>query len=263
MSKVSIPVPIGFDVKGEVGIGSLRTSLHGSPTTTVRQHVISALANGTNLGTINKIVLVDSGGTERNYTTSLSYSISTGTNQATLTITCSISITAAYTVAKVRAYSGTNLYFDTALSTTINVNAGDTASVTLTITISFSGTLTYGTISASGDATYPTHTLTYRIAQVLSGATSVSNLKVTSVYFHLWYSGTTTETSKTISTTNTVSADGLSVTISCSWTADSNYDLDIIEIVLYDGSRGWGYTLTTAISVPYNSTVSYSETVSA
>jgi hypothetical protein len=263
MSRLSIPVPIGFDVKGEVGVGSIRTSLHGSPTTTVRQHVISALANGTNLGKIDKIVLVDSAGTERDYTTSLSYSISTGTNRATLTITCTISITAAYTVAKVRAYSGTNLYFDTALSTTINVNAGDTASVTLTITISFSGTLTYGTISASGDATYPSHTLTYRIAQVLSGATSVSNLKVTSVYFHLWYSGTNVDTSKTIPTTNTVSSDGLSVTVSCSWTADASYDIDYIAVKLNDGSEGWAYTLSTAISVPYGSSVSYSETVSA
>jgi hypothetical protein len=263
MSRLSTPVPIGFDVKGELGVGNIKSSLHGSPTTTVRQHVISALANGTNLGKIDKIVLVDSGGTERDSTTSLSYSISTGTNQATLTITCTISITAAYTVAKVRAYSGTNLYFDTSLSTSINVNSGDSASVTLTITISFSGTLTYGTISASGDATYPSHTLTYRIAQVLSGGTSVSNLKITSVYFHLWYSGTTTETSKTVSPSVTVSSDGLSLTISCSWTADSNYDLDYIAIKIYDGSEAWAYTLTTAIKVPNGSTVSYSETVSA
>jgi hypothetical protein len=263
MAKLSLPVPIGFDVRGELGIGDTKSSLHGSPTTTVRQHVISALANGTNLGTINKIVLVDTGGTERDSTTSLNYSISYTTNQATLTITCSISITASYTISKVRSYSGTNLYFETSLSTSISVGSGDTANVTLNITISFSGTLTYGSISASAGATYPTYTVCYRIAQVLSGNTSVGNLKIVYVYFHLWYSGTSTETSKTISTTNTVSSDGLSVTISCSWTADADYDLDIIAPVLYDGSRGWGYTLSTTISVPKNSTVSYSEKVSA
>ncbi|MCC6057029.1 MAG: hypothetical protein LM583_10175 [Desulfurococcaceae archaeon] len=263
MSKVSIPVPIGFDVKGEVGIGSLRTSLHGSPTTTVRQHVIRALYDGTLLSRIDKIVLVDSAGTERDYTTSLSYSISTGTNQATLTITCTISITAAYTVAKVRAYSGTNLYFDTALSTTISVNAGDSASVTLSITISFSGTLTYGTISASASATYPSYTICYRIAQVLSGGISTSYISVANVIFRLYYYGTIQETSKTIASIETLSADGLSVTISCSWQADYDYEIFAIDIQLVDGSIGWSYTLPQTIIVPKLSTVSYSETVSA
>ena len=263
MSKLSVPAPIGFKVEGEIGVGKLKSSLHGSPTTTVRQHLISALANGTNLGQINKIVLVDSNGTERDNTTSLNYSINTGSNQATLTITGTINITASYTVARVRAYSGTNLYFDTSLSTTINVNNGDAASVTLTITISYSGTMTYGSITETGDATYPTHVLTYRIAQVLSGGTTASNLKVSAVYFELFYAGTDVETSKTVSTTNTVSSDGLSLTISCSWTADDNYEIFYIAVRLNDGSEGWAYTLHTSIEVPYGSTVSYTETVSA
>ena len=263
MASLSLPIPIGFDVRGDVSIGNVKTSLHGSPTTTVRQHVIRALYDGTQLSKIDKIVLVDSGGTERDSTTSLSYSISTDTNKATLRITCTISITASYTIARVRSYSGTNLYFDTSLATSVSVSAGDSASVTLDITISFSGTLTYGTISASASASYPSYTICYRIAQVLSGAISASSISVANVIFRLYYYGTVQETSKTVGAGKTLSADGLSVTISCSWQADYDYEIFAIDIQLVDSSIGWNYTLSTTIVVPKLSTVSYSETVSA
>jgi hypothetical protein len=263
MSKIPIPLPIGFDVKGEVEARSIKSSLRGSPTTTVRQHVIHALAYGTGLSRIDRIVLVDSAGAERDSTTSLNYSISTGTNQATLTITCIISITANYTITRVRAYSGTNLYFDTSLATPITVNVGDSVSVTLTITITFSGTLTYGNISIPGDATHPTHTLTHRIAQVLSGAVSASSIRISAIFLRLWEINLREERTITITPSISVAADGLSLTISGSWTSDSDYEILYIAIRIADGSNAWGYNVNGAIGLPAGSRFTYTETVSA
>jgi len=55
---------LSLDVKGLIELNRESLLLHGSPTTTVRQHVIRALYDGTLLSKITKIALVDTGGTE-------------------------------------------------------------------------------------------------------------------------------------------------------------------------------------------------------
>ena len=59
-------------VSGSLGKSAV---LSGSPTTTFKNDFAQALYNGTGLSAINKLVLVDTGGTEKDYTTSLTFNI--------------------------------------------------------------------------------------------------------------------------------------------------------------------------------------------
>jgi len=240
-------------VSGELSVRDVKSTLHGSPTTTLRQHVIKALYDGTTLGVIDKLVLVDTTDVERDYTTTLGRSISA--NQ--LTITATISITASYSIAKVRSYVGTVLYFETALASAIPVNSGDTVSVTLTITVSISGNLTYGT------STFPLTMGVFgnRVARVLGADLDVSYLKVNDIQFV----GTDSEGSPQqipATPTKTLSADGLSMTMSASITPTFYFNISEIRIRTTDVQNLWYYGGLT-ISVPANSTLNYSETVTA
>jgi len=227
--------------------GLYQTPLTGSPTTTLKQHVIRALYDGTQLSKITKIALVDTGGTERDSTTSLSYNVSG--NQ--LTITCSITATASYTIGKVRAYAGTNLYFETTPSTQPAVNSGDTVNVTLTITVSISGTLTYG------GSNYSMTMVNFGnlVCNVLAGNTSASGLKINLINF---VGGST---SNSVGTSNTLSADGLSVSFTGTIQVITGYTINTIEI--YGSTQLlWKYT-GLSVAVTDGSTVTYSEQVSA
>jgi hypothetical protein len=242
-----------INVNGEVSVKSVKSALHGSPTTTLRQHLIRCLYDGTTLGAIDKIVLVDDTDTERDYTTTLGYSVSA--NQ--LTITASISITASYSIAKVRSYRGTTLYFETALASPIPVNNGDTVSVTLTITVNISGSLTYGTSS------FPLAMGVFgnRVARVLGGELDPSYLRVDNVQFV----GTDAEGVAqviTVTPTKSISTDGLSMTMSASITPSFSFDISEIRIRTADLQNLWTYSNLT-VYVPANSTLNYSETVSA
>jgi hypothetical protein len=240
-------------VEGEVSVKSVKSVLHGSPTATLRQHIIRALYDGTSLGAIDKIVLVDDAGVERDSTTSLGRTVSA--NQ--LTITASISITASYSIAKVRSYRGTTLYFETALASPIPVSSGDTVSVTLTITVSISGSLTYGTSS------FPLTAGIFgnRVARVLAGELDPSYLRVDNIQFV----GVDAEGAQqviTVTPTKTLSGDGLSMTMSASITPSFSFDISDIRIRAVDLQNLWTYSNLT-IYVPANSTLNYSETVSA
>jgi len=236
-----------LNVVGGIGLNNENIPLHGSPTATLRQHVIRALYDGTLLSKIDKIVLLDTEGYEEDSTTSLSYSVSG--NQ--LTITCSISVTAVYTIAKVRVYAGTNLYFETALSTTQPVSNGDTVNITLTITVSISGTLTYGghtysmTMADFGNL----------VCNILAGRETPDRLKVSSITF------VGTAGNINVGTSNTLSADGLSVSFTGS--GSTSVDNTITEIDVLAPTRTlWKYT-GLSVSVTAGSTLTYSETTSA
>ena len=236
-----------LNVVGGIGLNNENIPLHGSPTATLRQHVIRALYDGTLLSKIDKIVLLDTEGYEEDSTTSLSYSVSG--NQ--LTITCSISVTAVYTIAKVRVYAGTNLYFETALSTTQPVSNGDTVNITLTITVSISGTLTYGghtysmTMADFGNL----------VCNILAGSEAPDRLKVSSITF------VGTAGNINVGTSNTLSADGLSVSFTGS--GSTPVDNTITEIDVLAPTRTlWKYT-GLSVSVTAGSTLTYSETTSA
>jgi hypothetical protein len=227
--------------------GLHQTPLTGSPTTTLKQHVIRALYDGTQLSKITKIALVDTGGTERDSTTSLSYSVSG--NQ--LTITCSITASASYTIGKVRAYAGTTLYFETTPSTQPAVNSGDTVNVTLTITVSISGTLSYGGSSYSMTMV----NFGNLVCNVLAGNTSASGLKVNLINF---VGGST---SNSVGTSNTISGDGLSMSFTGTIQVITGYTINTVEIYGLTQLL-WKYT-GLSVTVSDGSTVTYSEQVSA
>jgi hypothetical protein len=226
--------------------GLYQTPLTGSPTTTLKQHVIRALYDGTLLSKITNIALVDTGGTERDSTTSLSYSVSG--NQ--LTITCSITASASYTIGKVRAYAGTNLYFETTPSTQPAVNSGDTVNITLTITVSISGTLTYGGSSYSMTMV----NFGNLVCNVLAGNASASGLKINLINF---VGGST---SNSVGTSNTLSADGLSVSFTGTIQVITGYTINTVEIYGLTQLL-WKYT-GLSVTVTDGSTVTYSEQVS-
>jgi hypothetical protein len=249
----SVNLDLNLNVSGELAVNSNTTSttsitsLHGTPTTTVRQHVIRALFDGTQLSKITKIVLVDTGGTERDSTTSLSYSVSGNE----LTIACTISVTASYTIARVRSYADTYLYFDTTVSPQISVSSGDIVTVTLKITASISGTLTYGTASYSMTMV----DFGNLAVSVLAGTKSASDLKISGVIF------VCQTASYNASPTKNISSDGLTVYFSASATIISADTLTAIEIWAPVKTL-WKYS-GLSIPLPAGSSVSYSESVSA
>jgi hypothetical protein len=248
MSSVNLDIKdLKLSVDGELKVNSNTVSLHGSPTTTVRQHVIRALYDGTQLSKVTKIVLVDTGGTERDSTTSLSYSVSGNE----LTIACSISATASYTIARVRSYAGTNLYFDTAVSPQVTVASGDVVTITLKITVSISGTLTYGTASYSMTMV----DFGNLAVSVLAGAKSASDLNISAVVF------VCQTASYSVGATKTISTDGLMLYFTASTTVLSADTLTAVEV--WASTRTlWRYA-GLSIPLPAGSTVSYSEAVSA
>jgi hypothetical protein len=207
---------LNLNVKGEVEFKGGNTSLSGSPTTTVKQHVIRALYDGTLLSKITKIVLVDTDGTERDSTTSLSYSVSGNK----LTITCNISITASYTIGKVRSYAGTNLYFETTPSTQTPVNSGDTVNVSLEITASISGTLVYGDILISLSMV----DFGNLVCNVLAGNITPDKLNISTIVFIGSVKNFNVTPSKTLS------SDGLKVSFSGSVTSDTTMMITAIKI---------------------------------
>jgi hypothetical protein len=196
---------IRFTVKGKLRVNNRETSIRGSPTTTVRQHVIRALYDGTGLKKIDRIVLVDTAGNERDSTTTLQYNRYINK----LTITCSITATASYTVARVRAYAGADLYFDTIPDQQPPVSAGYKVDVTLEIVVNMTGNVTYDSASRPLTPVY-IHAL---IASILGGEKTASAINVARVEF--WISGTRAS----FTPAKNLSADGLSLTISGS-TAD-------------------------------------------
>jgi ribosome-associated toxin RatA of RatAB toxin-antitoxin module len=131
---------IGIRIKGELKVNDIPVG-ETSPQDPLFDDIVNEVgSNTTYVSKIDKIVLVDNTGAERDSVTSLTYSTPAG-NQAQITGT--ISITAGYTVSYVRAYSGTKKYFETSWSR--SVASGDKVDVTLTITTNVSGSISGST----------------------------------------------------------------------------------------------------------------------
>lgn len=240
-----------FEVKGSLTVRGDTVELSGTPTTTVRLHFIRALYDGTQLSTINKLALVDTGGTERDYTTSLTYNVVGGALQIQGTIT----ITASYTVARIRSYSGTNLYFDTTLSEAKSVSSGDTVSATVTITFSMTGSLSNYAFVADQVAA--------RVYDVFRGTSMASALNISTVRIYLYNVNARTTTYYNLTPTKTLGGGGSSVTFTVSTTPDFDWESRNVEI--YAGAtRLWYWNLTgTPTSGSAGTTLQYTETTSA
>ncbi|MEM4501536.1 MAG: hypothetical protein QW512_05335, partial [Thermofilaceae archaeon] len=119
---------------------------HASPTTTLRSHLVSDLGGTTTVQTINSVKLVDTGGTERDSAsiTASDWTFSNVTNGKRASTTKIISITANYSISKVRLYAGTNMYFEYSLTTSMPVTSGSQITVNITIDVTLSLTHTSG-----------------------------------------------------------------------------------------------------------------------
>jgi len=173
---------VGIKITGSLMVNG-RTVGHSSPMEALKDDLVTEMGTGTKtLAKIDKLVVVDNNGNERDSTTSLSYIDNSPDN---VQIKGTITISASYTVAKIRAYAGSKLYFETSYS--VNVNAGDKLDITLTVTVSVSCSLsgsarqsscdTYGfrsaflkaLIGASRPAIYPKKANLYRWSDVAGG----------------------------------------------------------------------------------------------
>jgi hypothetical protein len=234
---------IDLNISGNVGA----TPIRGSPTVTLRQHIIRALYDGTLLSKITKIALVDSAGNERDYTTILSYSVSDNK----LTITCNILATSSYTIAKVRSYAEAYIYFETSPASPVPVSEGTQVNVTLEITVSISGSLSYG------NATYPLTmvNLGSLVCNVLAGNAPPSKLNISSITLV----GTTG--SYNVDVAKTLSQDGLSLTFTRTVDIITDNTITAIEV---NGSPDvlWRYA-GLSIDVKGGDKVTYTETTSA
>jgi len=112
-----------------------KTPLHGSPTQQLKIDILYALYQGVNLSAIDKLVIVDDTGAERDYSADLMFYPET----PTLRIVASIQASESYTAQKVRAYSGDKVYFETALEQARPLTPSDILNVTLNINFSLTG----------------------------------------------------------------------------------------------------------------------------
>jgi len=154
---------LGVKITGELKVNG-ETVGFSSPTTTLRADIVNEVgSNSTYISKIDKIVLVDSNGNERDYTTSLSYTDHTPLASPSVDISGTINITASYNVAYIRLYAGTKKYFEYGWSR--SVYSGDQVLVQVTITVSASGSLS-GTTTNSGFS--PSYN--FEIARALIGS---------------------------------------------------------------------------------------------
>lgn len=238
-------------VSGSINVNGEKTNLSGSPTTTHRQHIVRALHDGTQLATLTRMVLVDTGGSERDSTTSPSFSVTA----TSLVVSGTITATASYTIARIRLYAGTVLYFDTSVTEQKSVSSGDTVAASVSITLSGSGSFT--------GYSYVLDQLRPYYYDVLRGARSASALNITRIRIYIYNTTTRTTTYYDMTPTKSLSTDGLSLTMSFSLTLDFDWEGRNVEV--YAGTaRLWYWNLTgTPPTGSAGSTISYTETVSA
>jgi len=135
---------VKIDSKCDVFFESKHLSAHASPTTTLKTDLVLSFGGDTAKPlVVNKCVLVDTGGSERDSATvsSTAWTFTDGANYSEAVQTVEVTITANYTIAKVRLYAGTTLYFEYTLPSTISVTSGSKVRVTMTIRVT--GTLSH------------------------------------------------------------------------------------------------------------------------
>jgi len=120
-----------FEINSHVEIGKLKT--HGSPTNILREHLMYSFAgDATKPLTLSRLVLVDTDGAERDYASidPAKWSMPVvGSRRQTVIVL----ITSNYSVASIRLYAGTNIYFEHTLPEPYSVTAGSKLAVTVTI----------------------------------------------------------------------------------------------------------------------------------
>jgi hypothetical protein len=153
---------IGIRIKADLKVNGVPID-NASPQDPLFDDIVNEVgSDSTYIGKIDKIVLVDNTGAEKDSLTSITYSYP-ASNQVQLTGT--ISITSNYTVSYVRAYSGTKKYFEASWSK--SVASGDTVDVTLTVTVN-----TSGSISGSTTGSIALDQISPNIVHALGGDTS-------------------------------------------------------------------------------------------
>ena len=215
---------------------------HNTPQSILLTHIADALYNGTNLSALDKIVLVDSAGVERDYTTNLTFNVG-----YTLQVTATITASASYTVNAVRTYSGTNVYFESSVSFT--VNTGDQVQITITISLTLSGSL-------SG-ATFYNINLKSFIFRVLANQLSRSQLSIMYVVFNLTNLDTNETADYQVSASKSKPASN-KVNFTASYTPSFNWGLNYIKV---RASGGDLYYYATSITGYANTTITYSDTI--
>ena len=134
-------VGIGARFEAVLPDGS-RVSVSGSPSLTLRQHVANELFASTPTAVvlaIDRICIVSSDGVTEYCTTSLSWAVvSSEPTRFVAQVSGSVTPTASITVGYFRAKAGATLYFESAVSPTFDVVAGQTVSLTMTLTLSSS-----------------------------------------------------------------------------------------------------------------------------
>ena len=135
----ALGVGVGARFEAVLPDGS-RVSVRGSPSLTLRRHVANELFASTPTAVvlaIDRICIVSSDGATEYCTTSLSWSVvSAEPTRFQAQVSGSVTPTAPITVGYFRAKAGATLYFESAVSPPFDVVAGQTVSLTMTLTLS-------------------------------------------------------------------------------------------------------------------------------
>jgi len=223
-------------------IGNVEIKQHNTPTSTLLEHIADALYNGTNLAALSKIVLVDSGGVEKDYTTTLNFTVGD-----TLKVEGTISATASYTVAYIRTYAGTNKYFESSVS--FGVASGDQVQITITISLTASGSLTGATFNLVNLKTF--------IFKVLANQLDKSQLNIQYIVFNITnlIDNTTADYQVTPSKSK---PSANQVSLSASYTPAFDWALNAVKVRAVGGDL---YSYTTNITGYANTQITYNDTV--
>jgi hypothetical protein len=215
---------------------------HNTPTTTLLTHLADALYNGTNLGAVSKIVLVDDEGNEQDYTTDLTFNV-----EDTLTIQGTITANRNYNVVKVRTYKGNNLYFESSVS--FSVTTDDRIQITITVSMNVSGSLTGGTFVLRYFKTY--------VFQVLAGQLSVSQLSINQVVYSITNLDTNEQYNITLTPTK-AKPTTTQVSLSASYTPTYTWALSSVTIKCPAGEL---YYYTVNLTGEVNTQIIYNDTI--
>jgi hypothetical protein len=218
---------------------------HNTPTTTLLTHLADALYSGTNLGTVSKIVLVDDSNNEQDYTTTLTFNVGD-----TLTIQGTITASRDYNVVKVRTYKGNDLYFESSVSFSVVTN--DRIQITITVSISVSGTLSGGTFVLRNFKTY--------VFQVLAGQLAVSQLSINQVVLGITNLDANEQYNIPLSPTKSKPT-ATQVSLSVSYTPEYTWALGSVTVKCQAGELYYyvvSLTGNRGTQITYNDTITFS-----
>jgi hypothetical protein len=211
-----------------VSSGDVKEVAHASPTTQVRLDLMSSFAGDTTKPTtLSKVILVDTGGAERDSATisTTDWSTTSITNGYRATCTKTINITANYSIAKVRLYGDTTLYFEYTLPSAIAVTSGSVVYVTITIDATWSISHTSGgTLVSANVTTYFGRTVINRLCLGTEKGKKLNTVQL------VYAGGTIAYVTGSISTDTA----NIRLTLSVSYTPASDVTIDEYDYSLED-----------------------------